>query len=322
MTKLLIAGNVEFPAGWDARFGDFLTDLFFEEGLAESTLGILQVQLRAFNAWLLESTGRSWEWASQEDLHAYLADRREALSVSALRVKQWMLRRLYGWAKDSGIVDLRVHRALLPLRGGRLRAQRPPSSSAIAQLMGQPDTTTAKGTRDRAVLELLYGCGLRAAELLDITLDQLPARGKPLQIWGKGAKERLVVIGEHASHWIAQYKAARPCLLAAGGHSAASTAKLFVSSGRHPDFRYYQLRRMVGRYGRQCGMRLTPHALRHAFASHLYQGRASLHTIQMLLGHECQETTAHYVSIYHEDSRKMMDRHHPRSHQYRAYQRW
>lgn len=295
MTKLLIAGTVDAPAGWEYRFGDFLTDLFFQEGLAETSLQVLQTQLRAFNAWLLESTGRSWEHASVEDLHAFLLSWRDTRSVSTLRLKQWMLQRLYGWAKDAGIVDLGIQRALLSLRGGPRRPKQPPSSSAIAQLMELPDTTTAKGMRDRAVLELLYGSGLRAAELLNLTLDQLPSKGKPMQIWGKGSKERLVVVGEHASHWIAQYKSARQLILAAGGHGHRSTAKLFVSSGRYPDYRYYQLRRMVSRYGRECGLRLTPHALRHAFASHLYQGKASLHTIQLLLGHEYQETTAHYV---------------------------
>ena len=322
MTKLLIAGTVDAPAGWDYRFGDFLTDLFFQEGLAESTLQVLQIQLRAFNAWLLEVTGRSWEHASVKDLNAFLLSWRDARSVSTLRLKQWMLQRLYAWAKDAGIVDLSVERAMLSLRGGLRRPKRPPSSNAIAQLMELPDTTTAKGMRDRAVLELLYGSGLRAAELLNLTLDQLPSKGKPMQIWGKGSKERLVVVGDHARHWIAQYKSARPLILADGGHGHRSTAKLFVSSGRYPDYRYYQLRRMVSRYGRECGLRLTPHALRHAFASHLYQGKASLHTIQLLLGHECQETTAHYVSIFHEDSRALVDQHHPRSRNYKPYKRW
>lgn len=111
-------------------------------------------------------------------------------------------------------------------------------------------------------------------------------------------------------------------ILEAGGHGKRSTSKLFVSSGRYPDYRYYQLRRMVSRYGRECGLRLTPHALRHAFASHLYQGKASLHTIQLLLGHEHQETTAHYVSILHEDIRAMADQHHPRSANFERYVRW
>ena len=322
MNNLLVAGTMDVPAGWDFRFGDFLTDLFFQEGLAESTLQVLQIQLRAFNAWLLEATGRSWEHASVDDLQVFLLSWKDTRSVSALRLKQWMLQRLYRWAKESGIVDLGVHRALLPLRGGLRRPRRPPSSNAIAKLMELPDTKTAKGMRDRAALELLYGSGLRAGELLNITLDQVPASGKPMQIWGKGSKERLVVVGEHARYWLAQYKAARQAILAAGGHGKRSTSKLFVSSGRYPDYRYYQLRRMVSRYGRECGLRLTPHALRHAFASHLYQGKATLHTIQLLLGHERQETTAHYVSILHEDIRAMADQHHPRSSKYERYVRW
>ncbi|BDR09187.1 tyrosine-type recombinase/integrase [Comamonas thiooxydans] len=322
MNNLLVAGTMDVPAGWDFRFGDFLTDLFFQDGLAESTLQVLQVQLRAFNNWLLEATGRSWDHASVDDLQVFLLSWRGIRSVSALRLKQWMLQRLYAWAKDTGIVDLGIQRALLPLRGGLRRPKVPPSSGDIAQLMELPDTTTAKGMRDRAVLELLYGSGLRAAELLNLTLDQVPSRGKPMQIWGKGCKERLVVVGEHAYYWIAQYKAARQLILRAGGHGNRSTAKLFVSSGRYPDYRYYQLRRMVSRYGRECGLQLTPHTLRHAFASHLYQGRASLHTIQLLLGHERLETTAHYVSLFHKDIHAMVEHHHPRSSSYKRYVRW
>lgn len=145
---------------------------------------------------------------------------------------------------------------------GHPRRHSPPSSNAIAKMMELPDTKTVTGMRDRAALELLYGSGLRAGELLSITLDQVPASGKPMQIWGKGSKERLVVVGEHARYWNAQYKAARQVILAAGGHGKRSTSNLFVSSGRYPDYSYYQLRRMVSRYCRECGLRLTPHALR------------------------------------------------------------
>jgi site-specific recombinase XerD len=189
MNNLLVAGTMDVPAGWDFRFGDFLTDLFFQEGLAESTLQVLQIQLRAFNAWLLEATGRSWEHASVDDLQVFLLSWKDTRSVSALRLKQWMLQRLYRWAKESGIVDLGVHRALLPLRGGLRRPRRPPSSNAIAKLMELPDTKTAKGMRDRAALELFMDLATcrRAAEHY--------ARSGPRQRqahadMGKGSKER------------------------------------------------------------------------------------------------------------------------------------
>lgn len=320
MSILLLTGEDDAPE-WDARFGDFLAELFFGDGLAESTLRKLGAMLRTFNAWLLDATGRPWDRVSEAEVRAYLDSLRSSNAVSTLRLKQWMVKRLYSWARQAGIAALRTSRAILELRGGRALRRAPPTRNQMVKLLKQPNTSTPRGVRDRAVLEVLYGTGLRATELLGLTLDQVQ-HGKCMTVLGKGAKERLVVLGEHALHWISQYKVLRHSLLAAGGHESRSTQKLFVSTGRYPDFQYLELWRMVRRYGDKCGLHVSPHQLRHAFATHLYQGKAPLESIRLLLGHEQLATTAMYVFRYQEDNQLLWHRHHPRGSGYIAYRRW
>lgn len=307
--------------GWDPRFGELLIQGASEEGLADTTLRTLRSLLCSFNGWLIDTEGKSWDHASVGDLGAYLREVRDTRSASTFRLKQWGLQRLYAWAREEGIADVSVQAALVPgPRAPVLRLTSVPSVQQIQRILALPDTGTPEGVRDRAVLELLYGAGLRSAELLGLRVDQIPdTRG--MRILGKGAKERLVVYGEHARNWIVQYKAVRHALLSAGGHRATATSKLFVSTGQYPDYRYPQLRRMVSRYAAMTGLRLTPHSLRHAFATHLYQGRAPLRTIQLLLGHEHLATTTIYVSRQAEDDRALLKTHHPRGDQFKRFAR-
>lgn len=170
-------------------------------------------------------------------------------------------------------------------------------------------------------MELLYSTGLRSAELLGLDQHQV-SQGACVRVMGKGLKERLVILGEHALHWIAQYKDMRKFLLQSGGHLLSSTERLFVSSNKYPDYRYHQLRRMVWRYAQKSGLQLTPHTLRHTFATHMYQGKAPLKTIQLLMGHEHLETTTIYVSRHNMDDKALHRRHHPRELDYRRFVRW
>lgn len=306
--------------GWDERFGDFLVDMYMQEGLAESTLVTLQIQLRAFNNWMLESAGRAWDAATVDDLHTYLLQSRDIQATPTVRRKQWGLFRLYRWARAERITTLHPARAAVEMRA----IFKPPleclSHQQVVHLLKQPDTATPEGLRDRAILELLYSTGLRAAELLDLEVHQTQ-HGPCLRVMGKGKKERLVVMGEHAQFWIAQYKAVRKSLLGSGGHALTSTVRLFVSGGKHPEYQYYQLRRMVARYARRSGLELTPHKLRHAFATHMYQGKAPLKSIQLLLGHEHLSTTTIYVSRHHSDDKALLRHHHPREIDYRKFVR-
>lgn len=307
--------------GWDPRFDDLIMQAAAEEGLADDSLRSLQTQLRCFNAWMLAREGRSWDRASVDDLKAYFQEARELRSAATVRVKRWVVQRLYCWARNEGVADVSFEAALVAARSTPpMRLTTVPSVDQMRRILALPDTDTPDGVRDRAALELLYGAGLRSAELLDLHVGQVPdAPG--MRLMGKGAKERLVVLGEHARHWIAQYKGVRRTLLSAGGHRSTSTDRLFVSTGIYPAYQYSQLRRMVGCYAAKIGLHLTPHSLRHAFATHLYQHKAPLKTIQLLLGHEHLSTTTVYVSRKFEDDHLLLDLHHPRSKNHQKFAR-
>lgn len=305
---------------WDERFGDLLIDLQTQEGLTDLTISQLQFHLRAFNAWLQE-IGRNWTTASREDIQGYFCQVRDHRSASTLRSKLWSIRRLYRWAREESIVTVPLHWLMISRRKYERRKVFVPDSQQLIQLLNLPDTSTDKGLRDRAVLELLYGTGMRAAEILSLKLHQV-VKERCLRIMGKGQVERLVVYGEEAAYWIAQYKAKRQSMLQAAGHSLVATQQLFVSMGKHAAYQYFELRRMIRGYARRLNLKLTPHTLRHAFATHLYQGGAALRTIQLLLGHAQLTTSAIYISRRNEDNQKFIRSHHPRGEAYTPYRRW
>ncbi len=296
---------------WDGRFGDFLIDLQTQEGLTDLTIRQLQLHLRAYSAWLKE-LGRCWTSAKREDIQEYLQQVRDHRSASTLRSKLWSIRRLYKWAEENSIVTVPTIWLTIPRRSYERKRVVVPSSQQLQRLLELPDTTTDKGLRDRAVLELLYATGMRAAEILSIKLHQV-VKDRCLRIMGKGQVERLVVYGEEAAYWIAQYKAKRQEMLQSSGHSVMSTQQLFVSMGKHAAYQYFELRRMIRSYAFRLNMKLTPHSLRHAFATHLYQGGAELRTIQLLLGHAQITTSTIYISRAHENDHIFWRKHHPRS---------
>lgn len=299
--------------GWDERFGDFLTDLQMQEGLAESTLLVLKNQLTAFNRWLYHTTGRTWDRALPEDFYEYLLSMEGRLERSSLQARRWGLRRLYSWSNGEGITSIRNHAFDFSFRTVKhIINPTPPSIEQINKLLEQPDLSMKEGVRDRAILELLYATGMRAVELLSLNIFHL--QSEPLlKVWGKGCKERLVVYGAEAKYWVGQYKTIRQDLLLKGGHEAMRTSSLFVSTGKHPSYQYYELRRMLKKYSQACGMHVTPHRIRHAFATHMYQAGAPLKSIQMLLGHENLQTSTIYIAKNSIDPIKLLKLHHPRS---------
>ena len=305
---------------WDERFDDFLIDLQTQEGLTDLTIAQLQFHLKAFSAWLVE-VGRTWLTAQQDDIRGYLQQVRDHRSASTLRSKQWSIKRLYRWASEQSIIKLPLHWLEIARRRYARKEVFVPTSDQLLQMLELPDTSTERGLRDRAVLELLYGTGMRAAEILSIQLHQV-VKERCLRIMGKGQVERLVVYGEEAAYWIAQYKAKRQAMLQAAGHGGYATENLFVSMGKHAAYQYFELRRMVKGYARKLNMKLTPHSLRHAFATHLYQGGAELRTIQLLLGHAQLTTSVIYISRRHEDDHKFLRTHHPRGEAFTPYRRW
>lgn len=312
-------GSVDWQ-GWDERFGDFLIDLH-AEGLADSTLRVLKLLLKEFNRWLVETYGRTWNTALPMDFSNYLGGMENKLKADTISTKRWGLRRLYAWAGEQGIIQIACKDLEYPLHRTQRPSTIPPTPAQIEELMHQPDISIEKGVRDRAILELLYATGLRASELLGLSIHQIGAE-RCIRVMGKGKKERLVVYGEHAQYWLARYIEIRKNLMIYGGHSPFETDQLFVNIGKKPNLQYTQLLRIIKKYGEGCGLCLTPHTLRHAFATHLYVGGASLSAIQMLLGHANLQTSSIYMAYDPANNDLFLNKFHPRGSEYQPFKRW
>ena len=183
--------------------------------------------------------------------------------------------------------------------------------------LAAPDSTTAAGLRDRAMLELMYACGLRVSELVELPANGVNLRQGVLRVTGKGGKTRLVPMGEEAQHWLQRYLAeARPAL--AGGSPLAVDARgevpLFLGDRRAAMSRQ-QFWSLVKRHAATAGIdpaRISPHGLRHSFATHLLNHGADLRALQLLLGHSSLSTTQVYTLVAREHLQRLHARHHPR----------
>ncbi|GIX21638.1 MAG: tyrosine recombinase XerD [Gammaproteobacteria bacterium] len=300
----------------DAAADETLIDAFLdaawaERGLARNTLQAYRSDLRACAA-ALAARGLALAGAARADLEALLAARLAA-GASRRSVARLLssLRAFYAWLERSG------RRRDVPtegLRGPRLGRPLPhsPSEIDVERLLAAPDTSHPLGLRDRAMLELAYACGLRVGELVGLRLDQLdPSRGL-LRVTGKGGKTRLLPLGEEAEHWLRRYlETARPALLA--GHGRPPPA-LFVSR-RGRGLTRQQVWNRIKLYARRAGLRgpLSPHSLRHAFATHLLDHGADLRAVQLLLGHSDLSTTQIYTHVARARLAAFHARHHPRA---------
>ncbi|MGE5486653.1 MAG: site-specific tyrosine recombinase XerD [bacterium] len=184
------------------------------------------------------------------------------------------------------------------------------TQNEILSLIEAPDTTTPLGLRDRAMLELLYAAGVRVSELCSLQVSDLDENLGVLRVVGKGRKQRLVPVGENALEAVAEYRrTARPALL--GGRASRY---LFVTARGGPMTRQ-GFWKLLGKYGRKAGItrQLSPHVLRHSFATHLLEGGADLRIVQTMLGHADIGTTQVYTHVVRSRLRKTIDEHHPRA---------
>lgn len=217
------------------------------------------------------------------------------------------LRRFYAWAVREGLLS---EDPTALVRSPSLGRPLPKvlTESEVRALLDAPDTTTDVGQRDRAMLELLYGCGLRVSELITLKVDQVRATQGVMRVWGKGNKERMLPMGDVAVHWINIYlKEARPSLM------RGKTDALFLSNRGAAMTRqafWYRIRA----HGVSAGIKtaLSPHILRHAFATHLVNNNADLRVVQLLLGHSSLSTTQIYTHVARERLKAMHSTHHPR----------
>ncbi|NIP71725.1 MAG: site-specific tyrosine recombinase XerD [Gammaproteobacteria bacterium] len=286
----------------------FVDALWMERGLSDNTLSAYRSDLLGLAQWL-GRRGRTLTGAGRTDLLAYLAWRVRggARPRTTARVLS-SLRRFYRYlVREGRIPDDPSARIDAPKLGRAL-----PGSLAereVEALLGAPDLSAVEGVRDRAMLEILYATGLRVSELVGLKPEQVNLRQGVIRIVGKGSKERLVPLGEEAIGWLERFLGeARPRLLQ--GRSGP-----FLFPSRRSD----QLTRQafwhsIKRYARSAGIQkpLSPHTLRHAFATHLLNHGADLRVVQMLLGHSDLSTTQIYTHVARERLKALHARHHPR----------
>ena len=291
----------------DPLIDAFIDSVWLEDGLSALTLAAYRRDLNALALWL-HTQNTSLSSAVEADLQAYFAHRHTDTKATSANRRMTVFRRFYRWA-------LRDNRLLVDPTLKLLSAKQPqrlPKSLSEAQveaLLNAPDTDTALGLRDRAMLELLYASGLRVSELVNLPLLSLNLREGVLRITGKGDKERLVPFGEEAGDWLQRYlDTARNELLAKKNSPAVFVTQRGVAMSR---VMFWML---IKKYALLADIHvpLSPHTLRHAFATHLLNHGADLRAVQMLLGHADISTTTIYTHVARERLKQLHAQHHPR----------
>jgi integrase/recombinase XerD len=287
----------------------FTDTLWLEHGLARNTLTGYRSDLAQFAAWL-EKRGLTLPQACASDLAAYLAEfSRRARPASQRRLlAAW--RRYYRHL----LINREIAEDPTLMLDPPLPAQRFPKTLSEAQveaLLAAPDITTPHGLRDRCMLEVLYAAGLRVSELTSLKLFAVGLDEGVMRIMGKGSKERLVPLGEIAADWIVRYvRDARPVLLA-----GQQCDEVFVTQ-RGSGMTRQMFWRIIKNHATVAGIATTaisPHTLRHAFATHLLNHGADLRVVQLLLGHADISTTQVYTHVARERLKQLHARHHPRA---------
>ena len=286
----------------------FLDAIWLESGLSANTLTAYRTDLKKMSDWL-EKQKRPLDKASKSELLDYLAHTvRSGVSARSSARQLSSLRRFYRYLVREGIAESDPTSELeSPVIGKTL--PKTLSESSVEQLLAAPTQNTALGIRDRAMLETIYATGLRVSELVNLTLSELDAVAGLVRVTGKGGRERIVPLGQEALAYLGQYlNDARPELLG----DRVSEA-IFVTRRGGPMSRqaFWQL---IKRYATVAGVNeaLSPHTLRHAFATHLLNHGADLRSVQMLLGHSDLSTTQIYTHVARARLQKLHAEHHPR----------
>lgn len=284
----------------------FLDAIWMERGLSDLTLAAYRTDLTAYARWLAEHS-RTLLDASNDVIMQYLASRTNATVRSQAR-RLSTLRRIYQYLVREQIIDNDPTSSVPAPRLGRA-LPKSLSEDSVEKLLAGPDVETEVGLRDRAMLEVMYATGLRVSELVRLLSVQVNLRQGALRVTGKGNKERLVPLGEEAIEWLQRYmKGSRSSLL-----GSANSEYVFVTHRAQPMTRQ-MFWHLIKRYARRACIdtSLSPHTLRHAFATHLLNHGADLRVVQMLLGHSNISTTQIYTHIANARLKELHAQHHPR----------
>ena len=290
----------------------FIDAIWLEEGLSKNTLAAYRRDLTLYGKWLSEQ-GRTLNDTAEVDLQAYFAHRHTpgSKATSANR-RLTVFKRYFRWALRESLIPTDPTLKLQSAKQA-LRVPKTLTEAQVEALLAAPDTSNALGLRDRTMLELMYASGLRVSELVDLRVFNVSLQDNVLRVLGKGSKERLVPFGEVAADWLRQYLASARQELLAG----KQTQDLFVTArGPHAGSAMSRVMfwMVVKKYALAAGIRspLSPHTLRHAFATHLLNHGADLRAVQMLLGHADISTTTIYTHVARERLAQLHAAHHPR----------
>ena len=295
----------------DAELLDqFCDTLWLEDGLSRNTLDSYRRDINKFIAWCLSERRNSLLHITHADIQGYLADQmnQHKAKSSSMGRNLSSLKRLFRYLVRQGLIDadptLQIDAPKLPRALPKTLTEQD-----VDLLLEAPDTDTALGIRDRAMLEVLYATGLRVSELVGLRIAQVSMDMGVLKVMGKGSKERLVPMGEVSLDYLRNYvDSARPELL-----SGKLSDDLFVTahgvSMTRQMFWY-----LIKKYSKKIGLNkpISPHTLRHAFATHLLNHGADLRVVQMLLGHADISTTQIYTHVARERLKQLHSKHHPR----------
>ena len=275
----------------------FCDAVWLEDGLSRNTIASYRSDLEQLSSFM---GGKNLLDVSEKDVFAFLGARKGRASSAARRVST--LKRFYQYClRERRIAADPTLRIDPPKRVPRF--PRSLSEADVEALLAAPDTTTPLGLRDRAMLETLYATGLRVSELVALKTFEVNLDANVVRVLGKGSKERLVPLGEEAAHWLSVYVKQRK----SGPNALFVTAR---GRGMTRQAFWYLIRR----YGARAipGKKLSPHVLRHAFATHLVNHGADLRVVQLLLGHADISTTQIYTHVARERLKALHAKHHPR----------
>lgn len=287
----------------------FIDALWLEEGLSKNTLEAYRRDLRLFAASL---RGRPLVQAQEHDVQAYFAARHAETKATTANRRLTVFKRYFRWALREKHI---AQDPTLKLQAAKqaLRVPKTLSEAQVEALLNAPDTGEALGIRDKTMLELMYASGLRVSELVALRMTQLGLNEGVLRVVGKGSKERLVPFGEVAGLWLQRYLKGPRAELLAGRQSedVFVTVRGVKAGSAMSRIMFWGL---VKRYALMAGIRspMSPHTLRHAFATHLLNHGADLRAVQMLLGHADISTTTIYTHVARDRLAALHAQHHPR----------
>ncbi|MDO8719125.1 MAG: site-specific tyrosine recombinase XerD [Polaromonas sp.] len=288
----------------------FIDAVWLEDGLSKNTLEAYRRDLSLYARWLGAQSqgGRPLDDTLESDLAAYFSVMHEATKATSANRRLTVFKRYFRWALRERLI---AADPTLKLQAAKqaLRVPKTMSEAQVDALLAAPADDEALGQRDRAMLELMYASGLRVSELVGLKTFHLGLNEGVLRVMGKGGKERLVPFGQVAREWVVLYLAeARPAIL--GGQQ---TEDLFVTGHGHGMSRV-MFWKLVKKYAGLAGITspLSPHTLRHAFATHLLNHGADLRAVQLLLGHADISTTTIYTHVARERLKALHAEHHPR----------